>query len=134
MVSASDTTAMASAPAASGADVGPPDRRDGQRREALRQHPDQLTPRSASPKTLVAAIASTTIDEHGGHLRQPALQDQDQRRSPPRPTAAAAGTTAPSATPSTNPVTSPIRPSASTEKPNSFGSWPTRIVTASPFM
>jgi hypothetical protein len=34
----------------------------------------------------------------------------------------------------TNPVISPIRPSASTLKPNSLGSWPTRMVSARPFM
>ena len=54
---------------------------------------------------------------------------------PARPTASGGRpTVSPSATPSTNPLSSAIRPSASTEKPNSFGSWPTRIVRASPFM
>ncbi len=36
--------------------------------------------------------------------------------------------------PSKNDVTSSTNPSASVENPNSFGSWPTMIVIASPFM
>jgi hypothetical protein len=40
----------------------------------------------------------------------------------------------PSWTPFTNARASSIRPSASIENPNSFGSWPIRIVTARPFM
>ena len=50
------------------------------------------------------------------------------------PMAAAAGTTSPAATPCTNAWVSAMRPSASVEKPNSFGSWPTKIVRARPFM
>ena len=51
-----------------------------------------------------------------------------------RPTASAAVTVLPSATPLTNPFTSSMKPSASIENPNNFGSCPTRIVTARPFM
>ena len=70
--------------------------------------------------------------EHGREDRPQALEshDQDQACSP---TASEAPTVS---------VTdrlgerdpSPIRPSASTENPNSLGSWLTRIVSARPFM
>ena len=53
---------------------------------------------------------------------------------PAIPTTAAAATASPWARPLTKPVISPIRPSALTLKPNSFGSWPTRMVSARPFM
>ena len=51
-----------------------------------------------------------------------------------RPTATAAPTISPEETPSTNPRASSIRLSPSTEKPKSLGNWPTRIVSARPFM
>ena len=54
--------------------------------------------------------------------------------SPNSPTTTAAVTVSPDRSPSTNPVTSPIRVSECTENPNSFGSWPTRIVSARPVM
>ena len=50
------------------------------------------------------------------------------------PTASAAPTVSPDIRPSTNPLSSGMKPSASTEKPNNFGSCPTMIVRASPFM
>ena len=50
------------------------------------------------------------------------------------PMAAAAGTASPAARPWTNACASATSPSASVEKPNSFGSWPTKIVRARPFM
>jgi hypothetical protein len=43
-------------------------------------------------------------------------------------------TTSPDVTPSTNPRASSIILSPSTEKPQSFGSWLMRIVSARPFM
>ena len=43
-------------------------------------------------------------------------------------------TVSPSATPWTNALASAIAAVASVEKPNSFGSWPIRIVIARPFM
>ena len=50
------------------------------------------------------------------------------------PTASAAGTVAPSATPIDEGRDSiEVTPSASTEKPNSFGSWPMNTVRAMPF-
>ena len=46
----------------------------------LRQRPDQARPRGRRGRRRVAAtIASDDHDQHAGHLRQPALQDQDQR-------------------------------------------------------
>lgn len=65
----------------------------------------------------------------GSHRCRPTI-----RATPPTPTTAAAGTASPLARPSTKPVASASSPSASTENPNSFGSWPTRMVSASPFM
>jgi MFS superfamily sulfate permease-like transporter len=46
----------------------------------------------------------------------------------------AAATASPWASPLTNPVTSPMRLSALTLNPNSFGSCPTRMVSARPFI
>ena len=54
--------------------------------------------------------------------------------NPNSPIATAAGTASPAAMPLAKPTASSIRPSASTEKPNSFGSCPTRMVNARPFM
>lgn len=56
------------------------------------------------------------------------------RTSAKSPTARAATTASPALTPCTNATDSSTRPSASVEKPNSFGSWPTKIVNARPFM
>ena len=53
---------------------------------------------------------------------------------PAIPTVAAAATASPLARPLTKAVASPIRPSASILNPNSFGSCPTRMVSARPFM
>ena len=53
---------------------------------------------------------------------------------PAIPTAAAAATASPLASPLTNPAASPIKPLPSTLNPNSLGSWPTRMVSARPFM
>ena len=131
IVSASDTTAMPSAPASS-SEIGPLEGGDRERREPLRQTPDQADPALAEAEQRAASDREHDHDQHGGNLRQPALQHQDQDPPGP-PTAAAAGPFA-VATPRTNPVASPRGPSASTEKPNSLGSWPTRIVTARPFM
>ena len=50
------------------------------------------------------------------------------------PTAAAVPLNSWSDRPVKNACASAIRPSASTEKPNSLGSWPTTMVSASPFM
>ncbi len=48
--------------------------------------------------------------------------------------AKASGTVFPSAMPCTSPTMPPTTSLALTEKPSSFGSWPTRIVRAMPFM
>ena len=50
------------------------------------------------------------------------------------PMRTAAGTVFPSTIPRTNSMIPSMTPVASTEKPSSFGSWPTRIVSAIPFM
>ena len=50
------------------------------------------------------------------------------------PTTAAAGTASPFASPLANALISSISPSASMLNPNSFGSCPTRMVIARPFM
>ena len=83
--------------------------------------------------------------------RPPRDRQARRRRAPPAPSAASRpsarittrpsepdrerrATVSPSATPWTNRGTSSMKPSPSTENPKSFGSWPTRIVRASPFM
>lgn len=48
------------------------------------------------------------------------------------PTARAAGMVSPASTPVMKPRASATKPSASTENPNSFGSWPTMTVRAMP--
>ena len=53
---------------------------------------------------------------------------------PAIPTVAAAATALPSASPETNAAASWISPSASILNPNSLGSWPTRMVSARPFI
>jgi len=81
---------------------------------------------------LVAASASTT-------MIRTAATFGSQRCStkittiPAIPTAAAAATASPFASPLTKPMTCPMKPSASTLNPNSFGSCPTRMVSARPF-
>jgi hypothetical protein len=52
----------------------------------------------------------------------------------PTPKVRAAMFVRPSARPRTNARTSGMRPSASTENPNSLGSWLTNTVSAIPFM
>ena len=121
-----------SAPASQRGDVGPADRRDRERWEALRQHPDQADAALAQPEGGADDDGEHHHDEDGGHLGPPPLQRPGSPAMPPSPTAAAAGTTSPCARPWTKPANSPIRPSASTENPNSLGSWPTRMVSGQP--
>ena len=54
--------------------------------------------------------------------------------NPNRPITRAAGTVSPLPSPLANPRSSAMKLSPSTEKPNSLGSWPTRMVRARPFM
>ena len=133
IVSARETSAMPSAPANSGP-------RSARRTcgmvsggKPLGSTPTRLTPWPARLNTVVAAIASTTMISTAGTFGS---QRCSTRIStiPAIPTAAAAATASPFARPLTKPVTSPIRPSALTLNPNSFGSCPTRMVSARPFM
>ena len=95
--------------------------------------PTRLTPCSARLKTEVAAIVSTTATSTAGIFGSQRCSTRITT-IPAIPTAADAATALPSARPLTNPVSSPIKPSASTLNPNSFGSCPTRMVRARPFM
>ena len=133
IVSASDTRAIPSAPPNSGprsarwmsgmVSGGNP----------LGSTPTRLTPWSARLKTVVAAIASTTMISTAGIFGSHRCSTRIST-IPAIPTAAAAATASPWARPLKNPVSSPMKPSASTLNPNSLGSWPTRMVSARPFM
>ena len=95
--------------------------------------PTRETPRSARSKSEVAAIASTTMMSTAGTLGSQRCRTRITT-IPLMPTAAAAITVWPLATPWTKPTRSPMKPSALTLNPKSFGSWPTRMVSARPFM
>jgi hypothetical protein len=95
--------------------------------------PTTVTPWDSRSKTFVAAIASSTATRTPG-TRGSACWKPRIRTRPATPTARDAQIVSPSARPCTNPAASSIRPSASTEKPKSFGSWPTTMVSARPFM
>jgi hypothetical protein len=133
IVSVSETTAIPTAPATSRA------RSDRGRLGTVRggnpwgRGPTRETPWSARLKALAARIETTTATSTAGSLGtsrwRPAM-----RTRPSRPIASAAATVSPLDSPLAKPVASGISPSASTEKPNSLGSWPIRIVRASPFM
>ena len=95
--------------------------------------PTTSTPWPARSKASAASTEATTATRTPG-----AFGSQRCRltitTSPNTPMARAAPTVSPSASPVTKPVSSSRKPSPSTENPKSFGSWPTRIVSASPFM
>ena len=95
--------------------------------------PTRETPRSARSKSDVAPIASTTMTSTAGTLGSHRCSARIST-IPAMPTAAAATTVSPSATPWTKPTRSPMKPSLLTLNPKSFGSWPTRMVIARPFM
>ena len=80
IVSVRETSAMPSAPPTSRPEVGEPDVRDGERREALGQHADQ---RHAVVGQVESgrgdAIDSTTATSTPGTFGQPALEGEDQR-------------------------------------------------------
>ncbi len=133
IVSASDTSTMPSAPANSGPKS---DRRTSgivSGGKPLGSTPTRLTPWSARLKTVVEAIASTTMTSTAGTFGSQRCSTRITT-IPAIPTAAAAATASPLASPLTNPATSPMNPSASTLNPNSFGSCPTRMVSARPFI
>ena len=81
IVSASATTAMATAPRNSGGIVGPRHRRDRERREPLRQHADRRRRRASSQVEHVdqPATASTTATRTAGTFGRNRLQHQDAR-------------------------------------------------------
>ena len=134
IVSASETSAMPSAPATSVGQVGAADVGHGERREALRQRPHQLHAVVGEVEQVGGEDRDDDRDQHSRHLRQEAPAGRRsapgraaRSRAPPRPSRRLD-------TPSTNACASAISPLASVENPNSLGSWPTRIVDARPFM
>ena len=133
MVSASDTSAIATAPPASVARSDQSTLGTVSGGKPCGRTPIRLTPRSPSPSTALTTMADTTMTSTAGTFAHHRCRTRITAM-PPRPTAAAAGTTSPCASPATKPVNSPMSPSASTENPNSFGSCPTMMVSASPFM
>ena len=82
---------------------------------------------------LLTAMASTTMTRTAGTFGSQRCRTRTST-IPPMPTAAAAGTTCPSASALPKLMSFSTAPSPSTEKPNSLGSWPIRMVTARPFM
>ncbi len=95
--------------------------------------PTTLTPCAESSNAADATVAATTATiTPGTRGRARDMTMISTRLS--RPIATAAPTACPEASPSMNARNSSIRPLALTENPNSFGSCPTRIVRARPFM
>ena len=103
------------------------------RREALRQHADRLDPVGLQVEQVDREGGEHHHDEHPRDLGQQPIQQQDadQRGDADH---RGRGVGLPCASPDTKACASAMRPSASTENPNSLGSWPTMIVSASPFM
>ena len=99
----------------------------------LGSSPTSETPWLARSNTDAAAIATTTATSTPGTRgsQRPSARISARLTSP---IATAAPTVSPDATPWTNACASLIKPLASVEKPNSFGSCPIRIVSARPFM
>ena len=138
MVSASETTAMATAPprpagqeTSEKADV-----RDRERGETLGQRADER--RRRGPRGRNSARGGDRQhdgDQHAGDPRDQPLERQDQSQAD-APTDAARGGTGHRRRPdpARSAATSSMKPSPSTEKPKSFGSWPTTMVSANPFM
>ena len=79
IVSASDTTAMPSAPANSGPTSASRHVGQGERREPLGQHAHQADAVPGQAEDRGGGDLEHDHDEHGGELGQPALQHQDQR-------------------------------------------------------
>ena len=134
IVSASETSAMPAAPATSSGRSESRDAGDGEGWKPLRQRAHELD-------AVVGEVEKRSRQGWKGRRRrgrpEPSAAPAGTatiNTSPNRPTASAAGTVSPLKTPLRNPFSSGMKPSASTEKPNSFGSWPTRMVRANPFM
>ena len=108
--------------------------RDGERREALWEACPPATRRGwPESNTDAAAIATTTATSTPGTRgsQRPRTRISARLTSP---IATAAPDRLAEASPWTNARASLIRPLASVENPNSLGSCPIRIVSASPFM
>src|SRR5690242_19559967 len=86
---------------------------------------------SDSPRTAEITVAPTTATSTAGTFRV-ILGSTSSTTSTPTPTASAAPFVLSRL--STKATTSPPKELASVEYPNSFGSWPTTIVIARPFM
>ncbi len=133
IVSASETIAIAAAPITSGPTSDSLIEGTVNGGNPFGRTPTRSTPWSWSENTVVATIAPTTITSTAGTFGSHRCNSRI-KAIPETPSTAAAGTTLPSATPETNFRSSSMNPSASTLNPHSFGSWPTTIVRARPFM
>ena len=91
------------------------------------------TPWSCRSNALTATAASTTTTSTLGSFGSSRFSSR-MPTSEATPIAAAVALASPCANPDTKARASAMSPSASTEKPRSLGSWPTTIVSASPFM
>ena len=95
--------------------------------------PMVFTPSSCRSNRLTAREASTTTTSTAGIFGMSRCISR-MPTSETTPIAAAVPLKSWSAMPATKARVSAIRPSASTENPNSLGSWPTTMVRARPFM
>jgi hypothetical protein len=91
------------------------------------------TPLASRSKAMLIAIATTAATRTAGTFGI-TLASTRIKASDRAPTASAAGRVSPENRAWTKATTSPMKPSASTEKPNSLGNCPTMIVRARPFM
>jgi hypothetical protein len=90
-----------------------------------------FTPSWSRSNRATAAMPTTTATPTAGTAGQNRFRTR-MTTMPVSPTARAARFTRPSATPWTKSLISVSSPRLSIEKPQSFGSWPTRMVTAMP--
>ena len=93
--------------------------------------PTVFTPCSASPSTAETTVAPTTATSTAG-TRRVSRGSTSRTRRQARPTASVVASVW--SRPAKNARTSSTNVSASVEKPNSLGSWPTMMVMARPFM
>ena len=134
MVSASETSAMPSAPAASGREVGPARPGEGDGGKPCGSSPTSETPWAARSKTVGGGDREHDQDEDRRHLGQPRAGAPGRATSPRCPDRAAAGDRLAVGHAADEGPRFGEQAVASTLKPKSFGSWPTTIVTARPFM
>ena len=133
IVSARATTAMATAPRKSSgtSDHGTVGTVKGGK--PWGSTPMVFTPSPWRSRTLTARAVTTTTTSTAGS-RGSSRWSRTIPISEPMPSAAAVAFASPSASPVRKALVSSMRPSASTENPRSLGSWPTTMVSASPFM